>query len=77
MRLPSSVGHRTMKTFLAIASIAVVPLWSYSQGQFSFNNFGVNGSPITPIYGPEAGNPRLQKWGNAADASPPWRTRLH
>jgi hypothetical protein len=66
-----------MKTFLAIASIAVVPLWSYSQGQFSFNNFGVNGSPITPIYGPEAGNPRLQKWGNAADASPPWRTRLH
>jgi hypothetical protein len=54
-------------------TMAVVTLCGSSSGQgvFIFNNTGGNGSPIVPVYGPEADNPHKQNWGNPTNASPP------
>jgi hypothetical protein len=59
-----------MKTSLSILSALCLPLQVWGQGTFAFNNDGVNGSPIAPVYSPEASNPHEQKWGNAANANP-------
>ena len=59
-----------MKRSVLILSGVCLSLQGYSQGFIAFNNYDVNASPIAPVYGPEANNPQLQKWGNAPDAYP-------
>jgi hypothetical protein len=58
---------RTVLGILVILNAAYSP----AQGWIAFDNYGINSSPMAPVYGPESGNVQLQKWGNAPDATPP------
>ncbi len=57
-----------MKRSLLILGALCLPLQDIAQGHISFNNYGSDGSPFAPVYGPDQTNPGMQKWGNAADA---------
>jgi hypothetical protein len=59
-----------MKISTLVLSALCLQLEAHSQGFIAFNNYGINGSPIAPIYGPEVNSPQEQKWGNAAEAIP-------
>src|SRR5262245_32443501 len=61
---------QAMQRSVLVLAALCLPLRVCGQGAISFNNYGSDGSPIAPIYGPETNNPQQQKWGNAAEAYP-------
>src|ERR1039457_1705375 len=59
------------RLWITILFVLWASIRGYSQGWIAFENFGFNGSPIAPVYGPDPANQSQQKWGNASEASPP------
>jgi hypothetical protein len=66
----ASVDFLNGTLVLIMALVASVPSLGRCQ-RFDFDNWGEDGSPTAPVYGPDPSNSNRQQWGNAPEANPP------